>query len=56
MMSRQRAVRCQDDIATIQGIRRFIPFGNTQADISPGGFGRSGYVLQILTDDDGLVI
>lgn len=56
MMSRQRAVRCQDDIAAIQGIRRFIPFGNTQADISPGGFGRSGYVLQILTDDDGLVI
>lgn len=27
MMSRQRAVQCQDDVAAIQRIRHFIPFG-----------------------------
>ena len=56
MMSCQGAIRCKDDVAAIEGIRRFIPFGNAQADIGPGCLGRSGYILQVLADDDGLVI
>ena len=56
VMGGQCAVRRKDDVAAIQGIRRFVPFGNAQADISPGGLSRSGDVLQVFTDDDGLVV
>ena len=56
MMSCQSAIRCKDDVAAIEGIRRLVPFRNAQADIGPGGLGRSGYILQVLADDDGLVI
>ncbi len=51
-MSRQRAVRRKDDIAAIERVRRLVPFGNAQADISPGGLSRSGDVLQVFTDDN----
>ena len=55
-MGGQCAVRRKDDVAAIQGIRRLVPFGNAQADISPSGLSRSGDVLQVFTDDNGLVI